>query len=267
MLLMAWWFDPSEIDPPLHTKPIFCTRGKNMHYLKRMARKNGEDAISPVVGVMLMLVVTIIIAAVVSGFSGGLMGDQKKAPSLTADVKIVNSGFYASSIFQMDILSVTEPISTSDLKLVTIWSNSAGDQGGAEVTKAHNVFGWNGAGFPAAGTAPWGYGQGVKSFNTGKPGDANQQFGNYTLIGGTTMFAYPAGQSGGYMTGNGTAGYGVVTNGEYSNWPYTASTTVDGMQAVLGDNWETLKTGDLVTVKLVYVPSGMTIFKKDVVVS
>ena len=35
------------------------------------------EAVSPVVGVMLMLVVTIVIAAVVSGFSTGIMGDKK----------------------------------------------------------------------------------------------------------------------------------------------------------------------------------------------
>jgi hypothetical protein len=39
-----------------------------------------ENAVSPVVGVMLMLVVTIIVAAVVSGFSGGLAGEQQIAP-------------------------------------------------------------------------------------------------------------------------------------------------------------------------------------------
>ena len=39
-------------------------------------------AISPVVGVMLMLVVTIIIAAVVTGFAGGLVSGQKTAPTL-----------------------------------------------------------------------------------------------------------------------------------------------------------------------------------------
>lgn len=39
-----------------------------------------EEAVSPVVGVMLMLVVTIIVAAVVSGFSGGLAGEQQVAP-------------------------------------------------------------------------------------------------------------------------------------------------------------------------------------------
>ncbi|MCK8517821.1 type IV pilin N-terminal domain-containing protein [Methanoculleus sp. 7T] len=41
-------------------------------------RKQREDAVSPVVGVMLMLVVTIIIAAVVSTFAGGLGGGQEK---------------------------------------------------------------------------------------------------------------------------------------------------------------------------------------------
>lgn len=44
------------------------------HVIKR------DDAVSPVVGVMLMLVVTIIIAAVVSGFAGGLVGSTQKAP-------------------------------------------------------------------------------------------------------------------------------------------------------------------------------------------
>jgi hypothetical protein len=43
-----------------------------------MKRLNNE-AVSPVVGVMLMLVVTIIIAAVVSAFAGGLADDDAKA--------------------------------------------------------------------------------------------------------------------------------------------------------------------------------------------
>ncbi|MCK9632667.1 MAG: type IV pilin N-terminal domain-containing protein [Methanoregula sp.] len=39
-----------------------------------------EGAVSPVIGVMLMIVVTIIIAAVVSAFAGGLTGPDKKPP-------------------------------------------------------------------------------------------------------------------------------------------------------------------------------------------
>lgn len=51
-----------------------------------------ESAVSPVVGVMLMLVVTIIIAAVVSAFAGGMSSGQSKTPqtSITASAAIEN---------------------------------------------------------------------------------------------------------------------------------------------------------------------------------
>jgi FlaG/FlaF family flagellin (archaellin) len=42
-----------------------------------------ESAVSPVVGVMLMLVVVIIIAAIVSGFAGGMVGTETKPPQAT----------------------------------------------------------------------------------------------------------------------------------------------------------------------------------------
>jgi len=43
--------------------------------------RTSEYAVSPVIGVMLMLVVTIIIAALVSAFSGGAVSGTQKAPS------------------------------------------------------------------------------------------------------------------------------------------------------------------------------------------
>ena len=57
--------------------------------MKNDARSN--DAVSPVVGVMLMLVVTIIIAAVVSAFAGGLGSSQKTTAQATI------SGTYSQS--------------------------------------------------------------------------------------------------------------------------------------------------------------------------
>ena len=45
-----------------------------MTVMKKTEQK--DDAVSPVVGVMLMLVVTIIIAAVVAAFAGGLVGKR-----------------------------------------------------------------------------------------------------------------------------------------------------------------------------------------------
>ncbi|WP_052418815.1 type IV pilin N-terminal domain-containing protein [Methanolacinia paynteri] len=52
---------------------------------------NSESGVSPVVGVMLMLVVTLIIAAIVSGFAGGLVGETSKLPQATI------SGTYSQS--------------------------------------------------------------------------------------------------------------------------------------------------------------------------
>lgn len=52
-----------------------------------------ENAVSPVVGVMLMLVVTIIIAAVVSGFAGGLSGTTQKAPQVTLKTEAYNGNY------------------------------------------------------------------------------------------------------------------------------------------------------------------------------
>ncbi|MDH7593160.1 MAG: type IV pilin N-terminal domain-containing protein [Methanomicrobiales archaeon] len=63
--------------------------------MKQMVKK--EEAVSPVVGVMLMLVVTIIIAAVVSAFAGGLAGGTTKAPqaSIVAKEIVVNEAYDA----------------------------------------------------------------------------------------------------------------------------------------------------------------------------
>ncbi len=67
---------------------------------EKRSRLSSEDGVSPVVGVMLMLVVTIIIAAVVSAFSGGMIGDQNKVPkatiratfSISDGMKIIHTG-------------------------------------------------------------------------------------------------------------------------------------------------------------------------------
>lgn len=57
-----------------------------------MKQNQNDLAVSPVVGVMLMLVVTIIIAAVVSAFAGGLGGTQSKTPIATIVASEFNVG-------------------------------------------------------------------------------------------------------------------------------------------------------------------------------
>ena len=55
-------------------------------------RKKFSEAVSPVVGVMLMLVVTIVIAAVVSGFAGSMTGSISTTPQVTLDATYSQSG-------------------------------------------------------------------------------------------------------------------------------------------------------------------------------
>ena len=50
-----------------------------------------DDAVSPVVGVMLMLVVVIIIAAVVSAYAGGTISGTKKSPQATISASFSQS--------------------------------------------------------------------------------------------------------------------------------------------------------------------------------
>ena len=58
---------------------------------------SNESAVSPVVGVMLMLVVVIIIAAIVSAFAGGLASTNSKAPQASVTGKYS----YSSDIFEI----------------------------------------------------------------------------------------------------------------------------------------------------------------------
>jgi hypothetical protein len=105
-----------------------------------------DHAVSPVIGVMLMIVVTIIIAAIVSAFAGGLAGEQEKVPVAQFELRLyssfqdeaVASGGQSFSVGKqsytvyggvpqfMVIMKNGEPLPTKDLKLVTYRTASNG---------------------------------------------------------------------------------------------------------------------------------------------
>ncbi|MFA5332674.1 MAG: type IV pilin [Methanoregula sp.] len=241
-----------------------------------------DDAISPVVGVMLMLVVTIIIAAVVTGFSGKLVGEgSQNAPTLTMDVKVVNSGSWSGSGFFATVTSVSETIPTNDLKIVTAWTatNRTSNllvSGGSSVqpngTSNINVL-FDPAN-SANGVAPFGNGPGVGNGTETVSGTdtrrdfsgLDQQFGNYSLMAGTTMTAVPCGAADADSLGGSNSandGYGVDGRFAYSSG---SQELVDPATEVLGSNWELLRIGDTVNVKVIHVPSGKVIFNQDIIV-
>jgi len=236
-----------------------------------------EDAVSPVVGVMLMLVVTIIIAAVVSGFSGSLMGGtSQKAPTLSMDVKIANTGSWVGSGFFATVTGVSDPLPTRDLKIVTSWKkmDSAGNIYMGGNTTTGQLLNWSYAnGTPIATTnPPYGFGPGVTGDQAlTQPYNAGQFFGNYTLMQGTGMSAVPAGVDtsdsnavDGVSGNSASAGYGITHESLYN---YTGmGNTLDPAMLVLGKGWQNLTAGDVVTVNVIYIPSGKVIMSKDIMV-
>lgn len=256
----------------------------------KKVREIDENAVSPVVGVMLMLVVTIIIAAIVSGFSSGLIsGNNQKAPTLTMDIKIANTGIWKGSGFSATVTGVSEAIPTDKLKIITSW-HATNRTDGTPITGGNVSVGQiraYGAGESNVNLGPpHGFGPGVE----GKPGlvkySPEQMFGNYALVQGTGLSAVPSGVDkndpdaiDGVAGKSATAGYGInepytyTTHTEYSfdkdgniKKQWQAPDNNDGATYVLGGGWENLKPGDVVTVNVVYIPSGKTILSREVTV-
>ena len=221
---------------------------------KALKSKNtGEDAVSPVVGVMLLLVVTVIIAAVVATFASGLVTTQQTVPTLAADVEIISAeSYYQASYdvagkFVMDVIAVSDNIPTKDLKLVTKYTTK--DEDGNPITGGATVFGrLNNTKYVSYGktyeyVAPLGFGSGVQgaAVTSGQYG-SNQWFGYYTLSEGTYL------ENTGYMT----------------NSPDTNDH--DALDAILGENWRHLKLGDTVDVTIIHVPTNGVIYTNTVTV-
>lgn len=275
--------------------------------VKRMNRTGitADEAVSPVVGVMLMLVVVIIIAAVVAGFAGGLAGSDssKNAPTLSMDVKVINMGSWTGSGFYATVTSVSKPIPTSDLKIVTSWTLANGTPGGATVLpqqantelvippgylSPHIFPPKNGYVTLTGWISPFGEGPGLDGSITHGGGGSNpksdsnpykfdkvdQQFGYYDLVPGTTLMARPYGCYNFNIDGTAGSswdhGYGVKTPYTYTEGQtqyVTATSFTDAMRAMFGWGWENLQEGDKVNIKVIHIPTGKVIFNKDVPVT
>lgn len=76
------------------------------------SRLHRDNAVSPVIGVMLMLVVVIIIAAIVSAFGGSITQTEKKTPQAS----------FSGSYSQMNGLAIThvggDSLETKDIQIV-----------------------------------------------------------------------------------------------------------------------------------------------------
>ena len=92
-----------------------------------MMQKKSDDAISPVVGVMLMIVITVVIAAVITTFATGVTSDAEAAPVAVLDVEIYE--YYQALTdcggpdFHISHIS-GDPIDTKDITIQLSWEHN-----------------------------------------------------------------------------------------------------------------------------------------------
>lgn len=237
--------------------------------MDNMKKRNHECGVSPVVGVMLMLVVTIIIAAVVSAFAGGLATQKEKAPQASLETHITWISAASSMTgtagpqFTMKHMG-GDPINTRYIKLVTSWANATGE-------------------YNSQSTVAPVWGSSLETYTDAhSPGTSN-----YTLSSlntkelawdGVSMQYYNAPYlviPGSFPTGTGFADNDTVQ--WFGNYVFKAGdimkadldNTVPGSGTVMNQATPIIKYGtlltrnDIVNVKLIDLKSGTTIYDKD----
>ncbi|WP_094228417.1 type IV pilin N-terminal domain-containing protein [Methanolobus psychrotolerans] len=215
--------------------------------------KNSSGA-SPVIGVMLMVVVTVILAAAVSAYSTGMLRGTEVAPSASFDVEMRKdiSTFHGNMSYIAITMVTGEKIPSKDLKIVTINPNAEGEYKTREILP--NIYNTKTKSF--TGASPF--------WNLGNYPTTGQFFGEYLLEPGMTVIADE---------------YANYVGAVWDENDGTYITDVDGhitaMQAMFAD-WgdepdnpsdDTLHPGDVFTIKIIHTPTNQVIFTKDVVVS
>jgi len=221
--------------------------------------QGNEKGVSPVVGVMLMLSVTIIIAAIVSGAAGGFSGTKQNAPSAILEVHFYENRSYGGfSAHAMTIEHISgAPLQTKDLSISTYFRNESG----------YLIKGGIRGEVPVEGESLW------SDFGAGT-------YSGALFINDQDRFGFPLRSSpAGYKSwfGNSSAvlkaGDLLVTPAQYCTSDSPTSTESHknpGLNAVL--NFDTTnaihgyRSGAVITMKIVHIPSGQVIFDKDVIV-
>jgi len=211
-----------------------------------------ESAVSPVIGVMLMLVVTIIVAAVVSSFAGGLADTADQAPTTSFDISMragdgVGGGATSARpgpAPEVVVLTVDagDTLNSEDLQIITTYT----------VPETYN------------GVATANAGKVIKHTLDGALGSTN------TWSSSASPFVP---QVNGYPKTSLAPGNGMVGQGT----PYFGSCQFKpgeqywfkNRDAFLGFDVDDrtaygFQEGSVVHVTIVHVPSGQTVFDKDV---
>ncbi|MDD1685806.1 type IV pilin [Methanoregula sp.] len=221
--------------------------------------KSRDAGVSPVVGVMLMLVVTIIIAAVVSAFAGGLGGSQQKTPQASLQIKtgwvVGDDGTISTSNYDISFEHMGgDAIMTKDTQLITYLTlpngtvvrhvqsptssyNCMNLYGSVSCTRAPHVYDNQKYGFPC--------GNAVTGFQS------SAWFGNATWMSGDIARTYQMAYTAELL--------GLVPDASMYPTPDNIAITA-GIDVLK----ECISNHSQIEVKLLHVPSGKYIIDKKV---
>ncbi|MDO8872031.1 MAG: type IV pilin N-terminal domain-containing protein [Methanoregula sp.] len=213
-----------------------------------------DTAVSPVVGVMLMLAITVMIAAIVSAAAGGLSGTGKKAPSAILDITIYASKDYGGySLPSLIIKHISgNVLATKDLQIITYYRTPSG------TTVKGNLSGQ----YAVSGDDDWGTYKLNKYSGVLFINDKNR-FESDTL--------QDSDKGNANWFGNASATFRpgdiIVTPAQYCgpNDPHNTGMEYLFPGVNLKDPTE-FPAGSVVTVKIIHTPSGQIIYDKDVVI-
>ena len=89
-----------------------------------MIQKKSDDAVSPVIGIMLLVVVTVVIAAVITAFATGMVGSTEPVPVAALDVEIYSNqeNMYGLSGPELFISHISgDAVDTDNIELRFSW--------------------------------------------------------------------------------------------------------------------------------------------------
>ena len=253
-----------------------------------MISKKSDDAISPVIGVMLMLVVTVVIAAAVTIFATGVVGETEAAPVAVLDVKIYSNTIGLTGLYGPDfwITHVSgEKVDTKDIELRLSWTHK--DDSGKECShySIHSADGMSEK-YPNGITVNSVTRKQALYMKSTKEGASNSglghdhYFGSAILTPGEKLFASADMLPADYGAMMGSEDVEIVENTGsefmdiiFDNYKITAESGNSGsagwgMPAMptTGGIMDHLQPGTAVDVMIVHLPSNKAIYDKTVIV-
>lgn len=229
-----------------------------MNIMKKTHDSQKDSAVSPVIGVMLMLVVTIVIAAFAATFAGGLFSSSEAAPVASINVKILYDSGHTGKDCVMYIENLGgDSIPTSDLRILTYYTSKTGTAAGTikgdrtamntKTVTVTNSAGITGQKIVAPVLLNAAYGDAATD-NTAI------NFGNYNFAPGTIMSTYSNEGTAYILMGQTSSANQLKYLNKYSG-------------SVKGDGMTDFGIGSSVHVEIIYMPSNSVLYSKDVIVA